>query len=171
MRVAGFTLFELLIVMSISLILLAVGAPSYQHLLANNETAAVVNQVIDAIHSARTEAVTRGETMVFCGSGDGMHCDGHWQAGQLLALDQTQQVLRVYSGVHPGDRLWWQSSLGANNALKLAPTGFTAGQRGSFYYCPLADPGRYGAKIIIADSGRIRVETDPAELQAECGVS
>lgn len=165
---SGFTLFELLIVMGIGLILLVIGIPSYQHLLARNKTTTVVNQVMDAIHSARTEAVARGETVVFCGSGDGMHCDGDWQAGQLLALDQTQQVLRVYAGLRQGDRLWWQSSLGANNALKLAPTGFTAGQRGSFYYCPLADPTRYGAKIVVADSGRVRVETDPTELQADC---
>ena len=164
----GFTLFELLIVMGIGLILLMVGVPSYQNLLARNKTVTVVNQVVDAIHSARTEAVARNQTVVFCGSADGGHCDGHWQIGQLVALDQNQQVLRVYSGLPPGDRLWWQSSLGANNALKLAPTGFTAGQRGSFYYCPLDNPLQYGAKIIIADSGRIRVETDPSELQTAC---
>ncbi len=168
-RLEAFTLFELLIVMSIGLILLLAGVPAYQHLLARSRTANTVNHIIAAIHAARNEAIAQNQIVAFCGSQDGMHCDGQWQAGQMMILDQTQQILRVYAGIPAGDRLWWQSSLGYNNVLKLAPTGFTEGQRGSFYYCPRYNSAQYGAKIIVADSGRVRVETESQELQTACG--
>lgn len=156
----GFTLFELLVVMSIGLILLLTGVPAYQHLLARNKTTATINHIIAAIHAARDMAIAQNQMITFCGSSDKLHCDGQWQAGQLMLLDQSQQVLRIYSGVGAGDRLWWQSSLGYNNVLKLSPTGFTDGQRGSFYYCPRYNASQYGAKIVVADSGRLRVEAD-----------
>lgn len=164
----GFTFFELLLAMSLGLILLLCAVPSYHYLLARNKTATTVNHVVAALHSARNEAVSQSQIVVFCGSSDGRHCDGQWQAGQLLLLDQTQAVLRVFSGVASGDRLWWQSSLGSNNALKWAPTGFTQGQRGSFYYCPRDNAARYGAKIVVSDSGRTRVEINTQELQTAC---
>lgn len=155
----GFTLFEILVVMSISLILLLAIVPAYQHLVARNKTAAVADHIIAAINVARATAIAQNQMITFCGSSDKVHCDGQWQAGQIM-VDQNQQLLRVYSGMAAGDRLWWSSSLGYNNFLKLAPTGFTDGQHGSFYYCPRYNAGKYGATIIVADSGRVRVEAD-----------
>lgn len=164
----GFTLFELLLSVSVGLILLLAGIPAWHHLVARNKMAATVNQIIAELHAARSDAISRGQMVIFCGSRDGAHCDGQWQAGQLALLDQNHQILRVYSGVAAGDRFWWQGSLGYNDALKWTPTGFTQGQRGSFYYCPGYKPGQYGAKIVVSDSGRIRVETDSGELQLIC---
>lgn len=154
-----FSLLELILAMSIGLILLLCAVPSYQHLQAENKTADVVRQITTAVDAARNEAMAREEMVTVCGSGDGMHCDGQWQAGQIMVLDQNQQLLRVFPGVAAGDQLWWQSSLGRNNALKLAPTGFTDGQRGSFYYCPRYGAAQYSAKIVVSSSARIRVET------------
>lgn len=164
----GFTLFELLLSLSIGLILLLTGIPAWRHLVAQNKRTHTVNQIIAELHAARSEAISRSQVVVFCGSRDGTHCDGQWQIGRLALLDQNREVLRVYSALTAGDRFWWQGSLGYNDALKWMPTGFTQGQRGSFYYCPGYKPGRYGAKIIVSDSGRIRVETDSGELQLMC---
>lgn len=164
----GFTLFELLLAMSVSLILAFTAAPAWHHWVARNKTAEFISRMVTAIHAARSEAVAREENVVFCGSGDGVHCDGRWQSGQLTMLDHSQKVLRIYPATASGDRFWWKSSLGYNDALKLAPTGFTAGQRGSFYYCPHYKPERYGAKIVVSDSARLRVETGVDDLQQIC---
>jgi prepilin-type N-terminal cleavage/methylation domain-containing protein len=166
--VKGFTLFELLLTIGIGLILSLASAPAWHHLIAQNQKATIVHQIISAIHAARSEAIAHNAVVAFCGSRDGNSCDGQWQAGQLAQLDQNQQVLRVFPGVPAGDHFWWQSSLGYNSYLKLTPTGFTQGQRGSFYYCPRYQPARYGAKIIVSDSARIRVETNSEELQQVC---
>jgi len=157
--IAGFTLFELLIAMSLGLILLLAAVPSYHHIFARNKQADLVNHLIAAIHAARSEAVARNQVVVLCGSGDGKQCDGQWQEGQLMVLDQNQQVLRTYSGLPSGDQLWWRSSLGYNTELKLAPSGFTDGQQGSFYYCPRENARQYGARIIVSGSARVRVES------------
>lgn len=167
MKLKGFTLFELLLVMSIGLFFLTALVPSYRHFVFHNKVAAVVNQLSLAIHSARQQAISNNQIVELCGSGDHSRCDGNWQNSQILVLAESQKVLQVFSLLGQGERLWWQSSLGDNNALKLAPTGFTQGQRGSFYYCS-AD-GNYGAKVIVTDSGRVRVETDSQEVREACG--
>lgn len=164
----GFTLIELLLSLAIGSILLLVTVPALQDLLLRNKTANAIDRLINEIHLARSVAQAQNQIIAFCGSRDALHCDGQWQTGQIMLIDQSQQVLRIYSGIPLGDRLWWQSSLGANNVLKLAPTGFTDGQRGSFYYCPKVNPNRYGVQIIVADSGRIRVETGGADLETAC---
>jgi type IV fimbrial biogenesis protein FimT len=163
----GFTVLEWLLAMGIAVVLLLVAVPSYHHLLARNQTTSVVDRLITAVRTARNEAVAENQVVVFCGSSDSVHCDGQWQAGQIMRLAQNSQVLHTYPGVPAGDRLWWQSSLGYNDALKLAPTGFTQGQRGSFYYCPQHEAAQYGAKIIVSDSARLRVETDSEDTKCE----
>lgn len=170
MKFKGFTLFELLLAISISLLFLTALIPSYHHLVLRHKVAALVNQLSLAIHSARQQAISNNQMVEFCGSSDHSRCDGNWQASQIVLLSESQQKLYVYSLLTPGERLWWQSSLGDNNALKLAPTGFTQGQRGSFYYCPADAHGNYGAKIIVTDSGRVRVETDSQEIHKACAV-
>ena len=164
----GFTLFELLLVISLGIILILIAVPSYQHLLARNKTVGIIDQIITGIHLARAEAVANGEVVVFCGTKDNIHCDGDWQAGQLNLLESSQKVLQVFPRIPAGDYLSWKSSLGYNNVLKLAPNGFTDGQRGSFYYCPAVKPKVYGAKIVVSDSGRVRVETDRRTLEEIC---
>lgn len=163
-----FSLLEFILAMSIGLILLLCAVPSYQHLQAANTTTTIVRQMATAIHDARSEALAQGKMVALCGSGDGLHCDGQWQAGQIMILEQDGQLLRVFPGVASGERLWWQSSLGHNDILKLAPTGFTDGQRGSFYYCPRHGASQYGAKIVVSDSARVRVETGGQDLQTIC---
>ncbi len=169
MKKRGFTLIELLLTMAIGCILLLVTIPVFQDLFLRNKTANTIDRLVNAVHLARSLAQAENQMISFCGSQDGLHCDGQWQAGQIMLIDQTQQVLRHFSGIPSGDRLWWNSSLSANNVLKLSPTGFTDGQRGSFYYCPKVNPDRYGVQLIIADSGRVRVETGGADLASACG--
>ncbi|MBS0350452.1 MAG: GspH/FimT family pseudopilin [Proteobacteria bacterium] len=164
---AGFSLLELLVVLAMGLIMLLMSIPAYQHLFEKTQSSNVINQLIAAINAARTEAIAGNQVIVLCGSSNGLQCDGQWQKGMLL-IDPNDMVLRNFSALPLGDRLWWQSSLGTDDFLKLAPTGFTDGQRGSFYYCPRYNPVKYGAKITISDSGRARVDTDTQTLEASC---
>lgn len=168
MKLRGFTLFELLFSIGIALILLVSAVPAYQQLIAHNKTMSVVNHITFGIHTARSAAIAQNQVVDFCGSQDRRHCDGEWSQGQVMLLDQTQEVLQRYDGLTKGDRLWWNSSLGYDDTLKFAPTGFTNGQRGSFYYCPQRKPEKYGAKIIVSESGRVRVEYNAEELSKTC---
>lgn len=164
----GFSLIELLITLSIIVIFLLLTFPDFSQLYQHNQTTTIVNQLLTAINFARSQAITQNKIITLCGSADAAHCDGQWQKGQVISIDDSAQMLRTYPALPLGDRLVWRSNLGKNNYLKLAPTGFTDGQNGSFYYCPKYPKIQDGAIIVVALSGRARVEYDVAQLQQGC---
>lgn len=149
-------------------VLLMIAIPSFQHLMNRARTRSVENKILDALHYAQSSAIAMNHVVIFCGAKDPKNCDGDWMNGQLIASDNNQQLLYRYSGLPKGDRLWWKSSLGYDVGIKFSPSGFTLGQRGSFYYCPQIHPERYGVIITVNDSGRARVTTDPQQLKDAC---
>jgi prepilin-type N-terminal cleavage/methylation domain-containing protein len=66
MRVRGFTLVEMLTVITISAILVAAAIPSFQWLMARNRIADATNLLITTLQYARLEATRRGQTVVVC---------------------------------------------------------------------------------------------------------
>ena len=55
----GFTLFELLLAMSLGLVLLMSAVPSYHYLLARNKTVNTVNHIVSAIHALLRFIISR----------------------------------------------------------------------------------------------------------------
>jgi prepilin-type N-terminal cleavage/methylation domain-containing protein len=164
----GFALFELILVLGLISVLLTIAIPRYQHAINQMHTRIVTNKILDALRFAQSHAAAANQVIVYCGSKDPAHCDGNWSLGQLILNDANGEILHRYAAIPEGGRLWWKSSLGYDDALKLAPSGFTNGQRGSFYYCPRNHPEQYGTIITIIDSGRARIVTDPQQLIAAC---
>ncbi|SEA47921.1 GspH/FimT family pseudopilin [Microbulbifer marinus] len=62
-RVRGFTLIELMMVLTILSIVMAIGVPSFNTMIQNNRLAASSNDVAGALHYARAEAVRRGRAV------------------------------------------------------------------------------------------------------------
>ncbi|WOX06688.1 GspH/FimT family pseudopilin [Microbulbifer pacificus] len=62
-REAGFTLIELMIVVTILAIVMAIGIPSFTTMIKNNRLTAAVNDLAGALHFARAEAVRRGRSV------------------------------------------------------------------------------------------------------------
>ncbi|HEY1725267.1 MAG TPA: GspH/FimT family pseudopilin [Steroidobacteraceae bacterium] len=83
---AGFTLLELVMVVSIAAILLALGVPSFRYVTTANRLAAEVNGLIGDMQFARTEAIKEGQSVVACVSTDGATCTGGntWQSGWIV---------------------------------------------------------------------------------------
>jgi type IV fimbrial biogenesis protein FimT len=69
-RQAGFNVLELMITLMVAGVVLGVGVPSFTQFLANNRMAAAANDLISSIHTARTEAVKRRQTVTVCASSD-----------------------------------------------------------------------------------------------------
>ena len=57
-RVRGVTLLELLVALAIGSILLGVGIPAYESVVRNNRLATDTNELVAAIHYARSEAIS-----------------------------------------------------------------------------------------------------------------
>ena len=64
----GFTVIELMITVLVAAIVLGVGIPNFQEFLANNRMATSANDVITALHAARSEAVKRRANVSICPS-------------------------------------------------------------------------------------------------------
>lgn len=80
----GFSLVELMVVMSIAAILLAAGVPSFQSLIQNQRMTATVNDFFAAINLTRSEAIQRGTRV------DLVPADAtDWAKGWIVFVDEN----------------------------------------------------------------------------------
>ncbi len=71
MRTRGFTLIEMMVVIAITGLLLASGAPMVAEMRANSQIRGVAEQVRDGLNTARMEAIRRNTTINFVPNGTG----------------------------------------------------------------------------------------------------
>jgi type IV fimbrial biogenesis protein FimT len=99
----GVTLIELLMVISIAVILTAIGVPSYRYVTTSNRIAGEINGLLGDIQFARYEALKEGLSVTICptASSTATTCDGSttWGNGWIVlsnAADTggTSAVLR-----------------------------------------------------------------------------
>lgn len=65
-KVKGFTLLELMLTVTVAAIILGLGAPNMAEFIRNNRMTSSANDVLAALHMARTEAVKRRAWTVMC---------------------------------------------------------------------------------------------------------
>lgn len=171
-RAAGFTLVELVTTLAIAAVLFGLGAPAWQSWIASQQLSNHAHLVIDALNLARSEAVKRGFRVNVCKSADRLHCadQGGWEQGWILFVDDNQNgevdhdeaVLHVegpaenritVSGNAPVEDYVSYTSLGHARMLNGAL------QMGTFVVCK---PGQNALKVVLANSGRARMESSPA---------
>jgi len=97
---AGFTLVELVVVMTIIAILLTLGIPSYRYVTTSNRVSAEVNSLLGDLQFARSEAIKEGATVRVCPPNAALtDCAGnvtHWEKGWIVISPvATPAVLRV----------------------------------------------------------------------------
>jgi len=86
-RSAGFTLVELLIVVSIAAVLVTIAVPSYQWTTSIYRISTEVNGLVGDLQYARSEAIRQGMTVQMCISTDGATCSAattSWAAGHIV---------------------------------------------------------------------------------------
>jgi len=88
----GFTLLELLIALSIAAILLGIGLPNFQSMMAESRISAQYNSLVGSLYHARSEAVKGAADVTVCPKNeiDGMQCGGitDWQNGWIVFYDR-----------------------------------------------------------------------------------
>ncbi len=94
LRSAGFTILELMIVVSILGILLGIGVPSFTAIIRQNRLAAETNELLSATAIARSEAVKRGSPVTLCAAAtvDLNSCataDDQWSNGWIVFSDDV----------------------------------------------------------------------------------
>jgi type IV fimbrial biogenesis protein FimT len=136
-RMAGFTVTELVMTMTIIGILTAIGLPSFKYVTASNRISSEINALLGDMQFARSQAIKQGLTVTVCTSIDGLTCNtggagNTWNTGWIVFLDSNgdqqvnngEQVIRVQPGFNSTDTLQSMVSLAAvtYNRLGYAPT-------------------------------------------------
>ncbi|MFL6602686.1 MAG: GspH/FimT family pseudopilin [Steroidobacteraceae bacterium] len=123
----GFTMVELIVVISIVGILMAVGTPSYRYFTTANRISSEINGLLGDMQFARAEAIREGQPVSLCASTDGATCSGvaTWTTGWIVFSDSdaagtigtvdvaTDRVLRVQTGLMGGDKLTADNTISA----------------------------------------------------------
>lgn len=168
----GFTLIELMVVLTVTGVILAYGVPSFVGLVKNSRLTSGVNQVVAAMHLARSEASKRRVPVVLCTSltaetegGETCSDDADWTDGWIVFADLNGNG--DYDGV---DEII--SATGAQNkgltvtahpqiehSITYLPTGFadlplnTVSGR-YIVYCDDSEEDRYSRVLSFSNSGR-----------------
>lgn len=85
----GFTLLEVMLVLSLVLLLAALAVPAYQPLLARWALTTEAQTLVEDLRHARSQALARGRTVSVCPSAEGRSCGDHsdWGRGWIIFID------------------------------------------------------------------------------------
>lgn len=167
-RMQAFSLYDTLVTLAVVSILAMIAVPSFRHLIAGQRMITAMNVLIAALHTTRSEAITRGEHAVLCPSKDGRRCGAvygnwtFWQHGYLLYIDKNanhkqdedETAVRVFDPA-PGLRI---HSTRSRDAVAYKPNGLAQGSNMTFTFC--TEWPEYPARtVILSTSGRPRSST------------
>jgi type IV fimbrial biogenesis protein FimT len=127
----GFTLIEMLLVMTIAGVLSAIAAPSFSQLATSLQLTSATNAVVASLHLARNEAIKRNARVVVCKTSDGIGCaaDGGWEQGWIVFHDVNNNGLREATEPVIQRQLALSSSLRVTgNATATFPSSRPAGR-------------------------------------------
>lgn len=161
-RRRGFTLPELVFTLALAAGLLAWGVPNFREARLNAARTREVNQFLQAVHLARSEAIKRNGVVSLCPSLDAANCapaGTDWEQGWIMFVnsdrdspakrDPGEELLRVYAR-------WTDGHVEANRAtLSFRPFG-QMGVTATFAFCDQRGPVAARA-VIISQTGRPRV--------------
>jgi len=157
----GFTLYELLLTMTLLAIIAGLALPSFEKIIANGRLRTEVDALFHAIHLARQESVVRRQVVSICPSLDGTSCTASldWSDGWIMFnnLDRDDPP-----GRDPGEALLQAHRTDSAVRISANRRGFTLrstelrATNGTIVVCDPA--GRVTPRaLVVSYTGRPRV--------------
>lgn len=157
----GFTILELMVTIAIAAVLVSIAAPSFQSLISASRRDSAFSSLVDAIATARVEAVTRGVGVTLCATNDPgavvPSCSGSnaWERGILVRQGGT--VIQVW-GKAPDGVTVRAIGFAQPSSVTFALDG-TIASGGTLVVCD--DDGADEAQaVVISVSGLSRIAVD-----------
>ncbi|HKQ30087.1 MAG TPA: GspH/FimT family pseudopilin [Burkholderiales bacterium] len=176
-RSRGYSLYDFLVTLAIGGIL-AIGAAGALRAVRGITQTTEINAFVSQLNLARSVAITRQRSVVFCPSKDGRRCSAAdaftwWHDGALLFVDDNGNrevdaadvVVRHYASVDPQLRI---KTSRARSRVVYQPDGFAGGSNLTFTFCVRRESANAKARyVVISNTGRARVAATPASGKAE----
>lgn len=163
----GYTLLELLFTLTVLLILSTLALPSFSSMLRRTQGETLMYSLISAAQLARSSAVMRSESVVFCASSNQLSCGNDWTKGAMVfadpnnnrQLDRNESLLSTLPATPKGSSLVMRAALN-KQYLRYMSNGLLENTAGSFVYCPANAMERDARNLIFNRTGRLRFGYD-----------
>lgn len=166
-RVRGFTLVELMVVVTLVAVLSAIAVPSFRDLLLHQRLAASTSDFVAALSLARTEALKRSQTVTLTSKAGK---DKGWNSGWEVksTVDGVATTLRAFDALPAGVTVDTGLGNALNGKVSYDANGFSRNGKAYQMGCVAfkAETGRRSA-VVVSASGRPKV-CDP-DKKGDCG--
>ena len=159
----GFTATEILVALAIAGVLMSLAVPGFAALARSMGLSSAANELLAALHVARSSAILRGLPVAVCLTADDRTCvaaPDSAATGWLVfmpegssAVSRPAVVREVITRFHLPDRLTVSASRPTVTFWPVARAAATS----TFDLCDLAGAGR---SIVVSQTGRPRVATE-----------
>jgi len=161
----GFSLLELMIVLTIAAVLLNLAAPSLSSFVDNQARKSALYGLMNAFALARQQAVMTGANVTICPLDGANACGKDWNAEIHVFLDphntrtlsSSEALLRTISPMGKGSLT--VRSLN-RSFFQFQPTGLVLSDLGNVTWCPADGDQTLAGQIIISRGGRTRFARD-----------
>lgn len=165
----GISLIELLCTLLILGIVSAVAVPSFNSMIEGSQRTQATNQLLSALHFARSTAVYERRIVALCAGTATCAGTSSWSGALLIfhdrnasgQLDPEETLLRMEP--LPKQYAWRWASFRQNGFVQFEGNGTTRAQNGTFTLCHKQVPQR---QVVISLSGRAR--TQVPDKDAKC---
>mgnify|MGYP000155491751 CR=1 FL=1 len=175
-RAEGFTLLELMVALTIASILIAMAVPNFRTMVIKNSVEGQIDRLSAAIANAKAEALSRGKSVVICGSANGTSCSGasDWSTGWIVfvddgngggtAADETRhadEILIAYQNVEGNNELEARDTGGAITALSFSGESYlNSGRATTLKVCEPDKDTDYARALVLLGSGQVAYSRD-----------
>ncbi|PPC93790.1 MAG: prepilin-type cleavage/methylation domain-containing protein [Methylotenera sp.] len=154
----GFSLIEMMVVVTIMAILASVAFPAFDDALLSTKLRSYANNFIASTHLARSEAIKRNAVVTLCVSTNGTSCGaGGWEQGWLILSGAS--VLQYQQATASGYKITEANGI---DSLSFQPTGIGVTQATLTFCRATSSTGEQKRVVTLSSSGRASVSKTSA---------